>query len=67
MLLKEICILKDKSEMVLEILAKHHGGGDTNKATIQFQYREANDTIQVGRNAKKATSYLGFYKTKGNR
>ncbi|OAQ74265.1 MFS hexose transporter [Pochonia chlamydosporia 170] len=58
---------KDKSEQALEILAKHHGGGDANNATVQFQYREIKETIQADRNSKKASSYMDFLRTKGNR
>ena len=58
---------KDKSEQALQILAEHHGGGDANNATVQFQYREIKQTIQADRSAKKATSYLDFFRTKGNR
>lgn len=58
---------KDKSEEALQVLAKHHGGGDVNNATVQFQYREIKDTIQADRLAGRATSYLDFFRTKGNR
>lgn len=49
------------------MLAKHHGGGDANNATVQFQFREIKETIQADRGAKRATSYADFLKTKGNR
>jgi sugar porter (SP) family MFS transporter len=58
---------KDKSEEALQVLAVHHGGGDVNNPTVQFQYREIKETIQADRNAGKATSYLDFLRTKGNR
>jgi sugar porter (SP) family MFS transporter len=58
---------KDKSEEALQVLAKHHGGGDINNATVQFQYREIKETIQADRLAGKATSYMDFLRTKGNR
>lgn len=60
-------VSKDKSEQALEVLAKHHGGGDVHNATVQFQYREIKDTIQSDRTQKNSTSYLDFLKTKGNR
>lgn len=58
---------KDKSEQALEILTKHHGGGDVNNPTVQFQYREIKETIQADRDAKTGSSYLDFFRTKGNR
>jgi hypothetical protein len=58
---------KDKLDEALDTLAKHHGGGDANSPVVQFQYREIRNTIQADRSAKKATSYLDFVKTKGNR
>jgi len=58
---------KDKSEEALQVLAKHHGGGDVNNATVQFQYREIKQTIQADRDAGSATTYMDFFKTKGNR
>ncbi|KAF7561681.1 hypothetical protein G7046_g2468 [Stylonectria norvegica] len=58
---------KDKSEEALAVLAKHHGGGDANNATVQFQYREIKETIRFERTAKRATSYMDFLRTKGNR
>ncbi|CAM1505759.1 Fc.00g113960.m01.CDS01 [Cosmosporella sp. VM-42] len=58
---------KDKSDEALAVLTKHHGGGDENNATVQFQYREIKATIQAERDSKRATSYLDFVRTKGNR
>lgn len=58
---------KDKSEQALEVLAKHHAGGDVHNATVQFQYREIKQTIQADRAAKTATSYMDFLRTRGNR
>lgn len=57
---------KDKTEQALAVLTKHHGGGDENNATVQFQYREIKETIQADRLNKK-TSYMDFLRTKGNR
>ena len=58
---------KDKSEKAFEILTEHHGGGDVNNPTVQFQYREIKETIEADRDVKKATSYLDFLKTRGKR
>ncbi|KAK1964407.1 general substrate transporter [Colletotrichum sublineola] len=58
---------KDRSEEALAVLAKHHAGGDINNATVQFEYREIKETITMERDASKTTSYIDFFKTKGNR
>jgi sugar porter (SP) family MFS transporter len=58
---------KDRSEEALAVLAKHHGGGDANDPLVQFQFREIKHTIQSDRDNKNSTSYLDFFRTKGNR
>ncbi|KAH6955902.1 general substrate transporter [Ilyonectria sp. MPI-CAGE-AT-0026] len=58
---------KDKSEEALAMLAKHHAGGDVNNATVQFQYREIKQTIEADKSARRATSYVDFLRTRGNR
>ncbi|ODA80898.1 hypothetical protein RJ55_03858 [Drechmeria coniospora] len=58
---------RDRGDEALAILAKHHGGGDVNNATVLFEYREIKETIEADRKSKKATSYLDFLKTRGNR
>lgn len=60
-------INKDKSEQALQILTEHHGGGNINNATVQFQYREITQAIQEDRDAKVGSSYVDFFRTKGNR
>jgi len=60
-------ISKDKPEQALAVLTKHHGGGDVNNATVQFQYREIKETIQADSTIKKQSRYVDFFKTKGNR
>lgn len=58
---------KDKHEKALEILAKYHGNGDPNHPTVQFEYQEIKETIKLEMEANANTSYLDFFKTKGNR
>lgn len=60
-------IAKDRSDEALHILAKFHAGGDLNNATVQYEYREIKETIRIEQEASKATSYLDFFRTKGNR
>jgi sugar porter (SP) family MFS transporter len=58
---------KDKSDQALAVLVKHHGGGNVNNATVQFEYREIKETITMEKNADRTTSYADFLRTKGNR
>ncbi|KAI8954161.1 general substrate transporter [Xylaria longipes] len=58
---------KDKHEKALEILARYHGNGDSNHPTVQFEYREIKETIKLEMEATANSSYLDFFKTKGNR
>lgn len=57
---------KDRSDEALAVLTKWHGGGDVNNATVQFQYREIKETIELEKRANKATTYADFLRTKGN-
>lgn len=58
---------KDRHEEALAMLTKWHGGGDVNNATVQFEFREIKETIRLEKDADRATSYLDFFRTKGNR
>lgn len=50
----------------MDILTKYHGGGDVNNSTVQFEYREIRETIRLEQQAGEQSSYLDFFKTKGN-
>ena len=58
---------KDKHEQALDILAKYHANGDRNDPTVQFEYREIKETIRLELEHKKNSSYMDFFRTKGNR
>ncbi|ORY68878.1 general substrate transporter [Pseudomassariella vexata] len=58
---------KDKHEQALEILAKYHANGDAQHPTVQFEYREIKDTIRMEMESKSNSSYIDFFRTKGNR
>ncbi|GAB1310830.1 hypothetical protein MFIFM68171_01040 [Madurella fahalii] len=60
-------IAKDKHDKALEILAKYHANGDANNATVQFEYREIKETIRLEYETKNNSSYMDFFRTKGNR
>jgi sugar porter (SP) family MFS transporter len=59
-------VSKDRSDEALAVLVKHHGGGDENNATVQFQYREIKSTIQADSAGAKKPSFADFVRTKGN-
>ncbi|ORY61804.1 general substrate transporter [Pseudomassariella vexata] len=58
---------KDRSEEALDILAYYHGGGNRDNTTVQFEYREIKETMRIEKEATRATGYLDFLRTKGNR
>jgi sugar porter (SP) family MFS transporter len=60
-------INKDRQEEALQMLAKWHAGGDTNNATVQFEYREICETIRRDKEVANKVSYLDFFRTRGNR
>lgn len=60
-------IAKDKHEEALHILAKYHANGDPNHPTVQFEFREIKETIRLEMESTKNSSYLDFFKTRGNR
>lgn len=60
-------VSRGRSGQALAVLAEHHGGGDASNATVAFEYREIKETIEAERRASHSSSYLDFFKTKGNR
>ena len=49
------------------MLAYYHAGGQVDNATVQFEYKEIRDTIQIEKEVLNESSYLDFFRTKGNR
>lgn len=60
-------IAKDRPDEALQILGKYHANGNTQHPTVQFEYREIKETLALEMQAKKSSSYLDFFQTKGNR
>ncbi|KAK0731807.1 sugar transporter [Lasiosphaeris hirsuta] len=58
---------KDRHEEALAILAKYHANGNADHPTVQFEYREIKETIRLEMESKSNSSYLDFFRTKGNR
>lgn len=59
-------IAKDRESEALSILAKYHANGNVQDTTVQFQYLEIRETLRL-EYSSKSSSYLDFFKTKGNR
>ena len=60
-------INKDRHEEALRTLAKWHAGGEVNNATVQFEFREIKETIRIQKETDRATKYVDFIRTPGNR
>lgn len=60
-------IFKGRNDEALNILSYYHAGGDVSNATVQFEYKEIKETITLEKEVLKETSYMDFFKTKGNR
>lgn len=60
-------IAKDRFDDALNVLAKYHTNGNKDHPTVQFEYQEIRDTIKLEQAAKESSSYLDFFRTKGNR
>ena len=48
-------------------MAKYHANGNENNLTVQFEYREIKETLRIETDVNHSTSYLDFFRTKGNR
>lgn len=60
-------ISKERNEEALNILGQYHANGDNNNATVQFEYHEIKETLRLEYQYQKTSSYLDFFKTRGNR
>ncbi|MCJ1310643.1 hypothetical protein MMC25_004308 [Agyrium rufum] len=60
-------ISKDRHAEALTVLAKYHANGNEQDETVQFEFREIKNTIALEYRFRKTSSYLDFFKTKGNR
>jgi hypothetical protein len=60
-------ISKDRNDEALKTLAKWHANGNENNLTVQFEYREIRETLRIEKEVTHNTSYLDFFRTRGNR
>ncbi|KAK4569730.1 hypothetical protein LTR86_002698 [Recurvomyces mirabilis] len=58
---------KDKGDKAKKMLAYYHADNNMDDPTVQFEYEEISETIRLEFMAKKSSSYLDFFRTKGNR
>ncbi|KAH8689382.1 general substrate transporter [Talaromyces proteolyticus] len=59
-------VSKDRNEEALAILTKYHGGGDVQDPLVQFEYREIRETLRLEVQAGNESTYIDFFRTKGN-
>jgi hypothetical protein len=48
-------------------MAKWHANGNDQDLTVQFEFREISETLRMEKAAREASSYMDFFRTKGNR
>jgi hypothetical protein len=60
-------ISKDRHEEALQTLAKWHANGNDQDLTVQFEFREIGETLRLEKQADRTSSYMDFFRTKGNR
>ncbi|KAH8809249.1 general substrate transporter [Xylogone sp. PMI_703] len=60
-------ISKDRNDEALKTLAKWHANGNEDNLTVQFEYREIRETLRLEKEVTMNTSYLDFFRTRGNR
>jgi hypothetical protein len=65
--LRRRLIDKGKNEEALNMLAYYHAGGDVAHPTVQFEYREIKETIRLEKEVLSESSYLDFFRSRGNR
>jgi sugar porter (SP) family MFS transporter len=59
-------IAKDKHQKALEILAYYHAQGDETDEVVQLEFIEIVTALAMERAAEHSSSYLDFFRTKGN-
>jgi len=60
-------IFKGKNEKALQMLSYYHAEGNMDDVTVQFEYKEIRDTIQIEKEVLQESSYMDFFRTRGNR
>ncbi|KAJ0120015.1 hypothetical protein J7T55_000868 [Diaporthe amygdali] len=56
----------NKADQALDVLAKYHANGETEDALVRWEFGEIQAALEH-ESADRKTSYLDFFRTKGNR
>lgn len=56
----------EKYEQALDVLKTYHGGGNVHDLVVQFEYREIKETIRVETELSRQSSYMDFFRSRGN-
>lgn len=60
-------IAKDKSDKARQVLGYYHADDNPDDPTVAFEFEEIRETLRLEFLAKKTSSYIDFFRTKGNR
>jgi MFS family permease len=60
-------IAKGRNDDALHILSKYHANGNSSNPTVQYEFQEIKETLRLEFQYQKTSSYLDFFRTKGNR
>ncbi|KAF2004256.1 MFS general substrate transporter [Amniculicola lignicola CBS 123094] len=60
-------VSKDRFDEARTITTRYHADGDPNNAIVLVELEEIKEAIRIERSSKNNTSYLSFFKTRGNR
>jgi hypothetical protein len=60
-------IAKGRNEEALNILGKYHANGDLTHPTVQYEFQEIRETLRIEFQYQTTSSYLDFFRTRGNR
>lgn len=60
-------VARGRNQEALNILGKYHANGDNNDPTVQYEFQEIRETLQIEFQYQTSSSYLDFFRTRGNR
>jgi len=60
-------VSKGKHQEAITLLAKYHANGDETDELVMYEFSEMKTAIETEAAAAAGTSYLTFFRTKGNR
>lgn len=60
-------IAQDRDDEAHAIMTKYHANGDPNDPVVELEMEEIREALRIDRENATNTSYLSFFKTKGNR